>query len=68
MPATLTQQIELSVPLGTIKQFGPWGPEYEVLAEAEPENGKRMAKIVLVRTGEELDYPLEAILLDPEAE
>ena len=66
--AALTQQLELSVPIGAIKQFGPWGPEYEVLSEAQPEDGKRMVKIVLVRTGEELDYPLEAILLDPEAE
>jgi hypothetical protein len=55
------------VPVGEIRQFGPYGPEYEILAEARPENGRRMAKIVLVRTGEELDYPVDAILLDPEA-
>lgn len=66
--ATLTQQVELSLQIGAVKQFGPWGPQYEVLGEAEPEDGKRMVRIVLVRTGEELDYPLEAILLDPEAE
>ena len=64
----LTQQLELSVPIAAVKQFGPWRPEYEILSEAQPENGKRMVKIVLVRTGEELDYPLEAILLDREAE
>ncbi len=62
---TLTQSVV--VPVGAIKQFGPWGPEYEVLREASPENGKRMARIVLVRTGEQVDYPLDAILLDPEA-
>lgn len=65
--AALTQQMELSVPLGTIKQFGPYGPEYEVIAEAEPENGKRMATIVLVQTGEVLDYPLDAMMQDMDA-
>jgi hypothetical protein len=64
--ATLTQST--AVPVGTIKQFGPFGPEYEVLQEAEPENGRRMARIVLVRTGEVVDYPLDAILLDQEAQ
>jgi hypothetical protein len=57
-----------AVPVGAIKQFGPYGPEYEVLGSAEPEDGKAMAKIVLVRTSEELNYPLEAIIEDPEAE
>ncbi len=64
--ATLTQSA--AVPTGTIKQFGPFGPEYEVLQEAGPENGRRMARIVLVRTGEELDYPLDSILSDQEAD
>jgi hypothetical protein len=62
---TLTQAI--AVPTGSIKQFGPFGPEYEVMEEAQPENARRMARIVIVRTGEELDYPLDAILQDQEA-
>jgi hypothetical protein len=57
----------IALPVGNIRQFGPWGPEYQVLAEAQPENVRRMVRIVLVRTGEELNYPLDAILLDPEA-
>ena len=56
-----------AVPVGAIKQFGPWGPEYEVLGPAPSENGELMAHIVLVRTGEEVNYPLHAILEDPEA-
>ncbi len=64
--ATLAHNVE--IPVGAVKQFGPWGPEYEVFGAAEPRDGERMVKIVIVRTGEELDYPLEAILLDPEAE
>jgi len=63
--ATLTPPVP--VPVGIVKQFGPWGPEYEVVGEAAAENGQRMAKIVIVRTGEKVDYPLDAILLDPEA-
>ncbi len=57
----------LAIPVGAIRRFGPWGPEYEVLGSADPESGRCMVKIVLVRTGEELNYPLESILLDPEA-
>ena len=63
--ATIVEPV--AVPVGAIKQFGPYGPEYEVLGEAGAENGERMAHIVLVRTGEELTYELDAVLQDPEA-
>jgi hypothetical protein len=56
-----------AVPVGVIKQFGPYGPEYEVLGPAEPENGQRRIKIVLVRTGEETTYGFDAMMADPEA-
>ena len=56
-----------AVPIGVVKQFGPWGPEYEVLGEAEPENGKRRVHIVLVRTGEKTTYGFDAMIEDPEA-
>ena len=58
----------LPVPTGAIKQFGPYGPEYEVLDAAAPENGEEMVNIVIVRTGEELTYPLQAVLAEQEAE
>jgi hypothetical protein len=58
----------VAVPVGTIKQVGPYGPEYEVLGPAEPENGEQRVKIVLVRTGEETTYGLDAMMEDPEAE
>jgi hypothetical protein len=58
----------LPIPVGVIKQFGPYGPEYEVLGPAAPENGEEMVNIVIVRTGEELTYQLEAVLADPEAD
>jgi hypothetical protein len=55
------------IPVGVIKQFGPYGPEYEVLGPAEPENGKARVKIVLVRTGEVTTYGFDAMMEDPEA-
>jgi len=65
MAETSTQQP--NIPVGLIKQFGPYGPEYEILGAATPERGRRMVEIVLVRTGEKLSYDYEAMLEDPEA-
>jgi hypothetical protein len=56
-----------TIPVGTVKQFGPFGPEYEVLGPAPDENGEKMVRIVLVRTSEELTYELDAMIKDPEA-
>jgi hypothetical protein len=66
MSAALAQPA--AVPVGVIKQFGPYGPEYEVLGAAPDEDGERRVKIVLVRTGEETTYGFEAMLEDPEAQ
>jgi hypothetical protein len=65
MSAALAQSA--AIPVGVIKQFGPYGPEYEVLGLAEPEDGVQMVKIVLVRTGEETTYGYDAMMEDPEA-
>ena len=56
------------IPIGAIKQFGPYGPEYEVLGAAEPQDGKARVRIVLARTGEETTYGYDAMMEDPEAE
>ena len=65
MAAALTPQT--AIPVGAIKQFGPYGPEYEVLGPAAPENGKQMVNIVIVRTGEKLTHELDSVMQDPEA-
>jgi len=65
MSAALAQPT--AIPVGVIKQFGPHGPEYEILASAPPEGGEPMVEIVMVRTGEKLTYPLHDALQDPEA-
>ena len=50
--------------VGTYRRFGMDGPVYKVLAKvSEPK-----VRIVLVESGEELDYLVERALLDPEAE
>ncbi|HZL26732.1 MAG TPA: DUF5397 family protein [Acidobacteriaceae bacterium] len=65
MAAVATQLI--AVPVGVIKQFGPYGPEYEIVSAAPMEDGMQMVNIVIVRTGETLTYPLLDALQDQEA-
>lgn len=49
--------------VGSFRTFGEYGPTYEVL---QPVNGQKV-HVVVVDTGEQLDYPLEQALQDPEA-
>ncbi len=49
--------------VGTYRSFGTEGPVYQVTAKT---NGKKV-HVVVVQTGEELDYPVEQALADPEA-
>jgi hypothetical protein len=65
MSAALAQPA--AIPVGVIKQFGPYGPEYEVIGSAAPVDGQRRVKIVLIRTGEETSYSFDAMMEDPEA-
>jgi hypothetical protein len=65
MATAATQAV--AIPIGTIKSFGRYGPEYQVLGQAEPMDGKRRVRIVLVRTGEETTYGFDAIMAVPEA-
>lgn len=50
--------------IGTYRSFGTEGPVYQILRML----GDDAVRIVLVETGEELDYPLQEALRDPEAE
>ncbi len=49
--------------VGSFRTFGEYGPIYQVV---RPVNGQKL-HVVVVQTGEELDYPTEQALLDPEA-
>ena len=50
------------VPDQRFRRFGPFGPAYEVVA-VFGEN----VRVRVVESGEELDYPRERYLQDPEA-
>ncbi len=50
--------------VATYRTFGEEGPVYQVLRRA----GEATVRIVVVETGEDLDYPAEQALNDPEAE
>jgi hypothetical protein len=65
--ASIAQQA-VSVPVGVVKTFGPYGPQYEVLGYA----GRSAAGVELVRvrvypTLEETDYEYLSMLEDPAA-
>lgn len=49
--------------IGTYRTFGKYGPVYEVLRSA----GSQKVRIVVVETGEEIDYPTDQALEDPMA-
>ena len=52
--------------VGSIRTFGESGPMYEVTGTAPPsQNGEPMVSILVIESGETLDYELEAVLADP---
>lgn len=52
--------------IGSIRTFGEYGPMYEVVGVAPcSQAGEQMVSIVVIESGEELDYELEAVLADP---
>lgn len=48
--------------VGTFRTFGEYGPAYQVVSTV---NGQKV-HVVVVQTGEELDYPTAEALNDPE--
>lgn len=49
--------------IGTYRNFGTEGPVYQVLNQVN----EAKVHVVVVQTGEELDYPANQALSDPEA-
>ena len=47
--------------VGSFRTFGEYGPVYQVVSTM---NGQKV-HVVVVQTGEELDYPVEQALRDP---
>ncbi|MFZ4763391.1 MAG: DUF5397 family protein [Roseimicrobium sp.] len=58
LPAAHTSAADL---VGTFRTFGEYGPAYQVVSTV---NGQKV-HVVVVETGEELDYPAEQALRDP---
>ena len=58
--------VDMSALIGSLRRFGLVGPAYEVVgpAPASPTGEARM-RIRLVESGEDVEYPLAAILSDP---
>jgi len=57
-----------SVPVGKIKSFGPFGPQYEVGHPAfQLEDGDWMVEIILIETGEKTQYRWTRLSDDPDA-
>lgn len=49
--------------VGSFRTFGEFGPTYQVVSLV---NGHQV-HVVIVQTGEELDYPVEQAMNDPES-
>lgn len=60
-PSKIAAPAEL---IGSLRTFGPAGPVYRV----EHRVGEDDVHIVVLESGEELDYPIAQLLDDPEAE
>ena len=53
--------------IGTFRQFGPFGIPYQILKEGHDSDKGWTVEIEVPVTGEHLEYPLDAVLDDPEA-
>jgi hypothetical protein len=57
-----------TIPVGTIKSFGAFGPRYEVgRALRSLECGDWLVEVMMIETGEKSEYRLSHLLDDPEA-
>ena len=51
---------------GTVKTFGEHGPMYQVMGTAfATTDGKSKVRILVIESGETLDYDLSKVLADP---
>jgi hypothetical protein len=52
--------------IGSIRTFGEYGPMYQVTGTASPgKDGSPRVSLLVIESGETLDYSLEAVLEDP---
>jgi len=59
--------VEAHALIGTFRRFGEVGPFYEITGIGNPDGeGRPQMSILVVESGETLDYPLSDILEDPQ--
>lgn len=58
--------VDMSQLIGEVRRFGMVGPLYEVVGWSQSPAAFHVdARIRLIETGEETDYPIAALLADP---
>lgn len=61
--------VDMSALVGSIRCFGLVGPAYEIVGPAAPfASSEPRMRIRLLESDETLDYPIDDILRDPEAD
>ncbi len=56
----------MGILIGSVRRLGLVGPPYEVLGPSQPsETGEPQLRILLIESGEEVDYSLTELLNDP---
>lgn len=66
--ATLTMQENITIPVGSIRTIGEFGNPYLVSDKTEVlDNGKILVEIEFLESGRKDYYPLNEMLLGPEA-
>ncbi|WP_373784651.1 DUF5397 family protein [Kaistella sp.] len=65
---TLAIHQNATIPVGSIRTIGEFGNPYLVSDKTEVSDGKIWVEIEFLQSGEKDYYPLNEILLDPEAE
>lgn len=67
--ATLATHENATIPVGSIRTIGNFGHPYLVSDKTETlDNGKILVEIEFLESGQKDYYPLNELLLDPEAE
>ena len=58
--------VDMSQLMGEVRRFGIVGPLYEVIGWSPSVVGQQTSvRIRLIESGEDADYPIEALLADP---
>jgi hypothetical protein len=63
--ASLPSRDILDDMIGAVKTFGEYGPMYQVTGPVVAHSGDPKVRILVIESGETLDYDLGAVLADP---